>query len=278
MKTKIVTGVMITLFLIGMVVTTIPAKAAPITVSPGESIQDAIDGATSGDTISVESGTYNEALYIDKTLTIKGLGTPIVKGSQSVTTNYGDRDAVIFVEGATDVLIEGLDIEGEDLGTINTKNYGVIYEESNGVLKDCIISPNTISDLFSIAVGAWDGSDLTVESCTIENFGRVGVFYYNDCSGGVYDSTIIGQVYSGEGDVNYGIEVEGYPAACEIEIIGNDIYNSDNTHPDPDWSSAGIMIDGWMGVYGPSYVESSTVRDNLNEQMKNDLLRRDERH
>jgi len=224
-----------------------------------DKIQDGIDAVAIGGTVHVYDGTYLEALYISKSLTLKAESTPIIKGSQSVTTNYGPRDAVIFVENALNVVIEGLDIEGEGLG-VDTKDYGVIFEESSGTIKDCIVSPNTIGDMNSIAIGTWDGSDLTVDQCTIENFGRVGVFYFNDCTGGVYDSTIIGQVYSGEGEVNYGIEVEGLYGTCDIEIIGNDIYNSDNTYlPEPLWSSAGILIDGWMAYYSPPTMESSTV-------------------
>jgi nitrous oxidase accessory protein NosD len=238
-----------------------PFGTTPMTyhVDPTGKIQDAIDDASSGDTILIHSGIYLEALYINKSITLKAASKPIVKGSQSVTTNYGPRDAVIFVENALNVVIEGLDIQGEGLGTTNVKNYGVIFEESSGTIRDCIVSPNTPGDMNSIGIGAWDSSNLTIEKSTIENFGRVGVFYFNDCSGGVYDSTIIGQVYSGEGEVNYGIEVEGLYGACDIEIIGNDIYNSDNTHPSPLWSSAGILIDGWMAFYAPPTMQSSTV-------------------
>jgi len=224
-------------------------------------IQDAINAASPGDTILVYDGTYNEALYIDKALTVKAASKPTVKGGQSVTTNYGNRDAVIFIENAAGVTIEGLDIEGEGLGTTNTKNYGVIFEESNGTIRDCVVSANTVGDMNSIGIGAWDGSDLTVEESTIENFGRIGVFYYSGCTGGVYDSEIIGQVYSDENEVNYGIEIEGWDVGCDIEIVGNEIYSCDNTYSsEPLWSSAAIVIDGWLAIEGYSaYMQSSTV-------------------
>jgi hypothetical protein len=217
------------------------------------SIQTAINAASNDDTILVHDGTYNEALYINKRLTIKGASTPIIQGSGSFTTNYGAREAVIFVEDAYAAL-ESLDIEGQGLGP--GKNYGIIYEESNGTIRNCIVSPNTINDMSGNAIGAWDGSYLRVELSTIENFGRIGVFYYDDCSGGVYNSVVEGQVYSDQGYVNYGIEIETYEYPCNIEIIGNEIYNCDNTHPSPSWSSAGIVIDGWLGYY---YIPSSTV-------------------
>ena len=219
-------------------------------------IQDAVNAATST-TIILYPGTYGPFTVSGKSsLTIIANGAVVIKGSQSVVTNYANRDAVIFVEDSTDVTLDGLDIEGQGLGTINPKSYAVIYESSTGTIKDCTVSPNTIGDMNGVAIAAWDDSDLTVDPCIIKNFGRIGVFYFNGCTGGVYNSTIIGQVYSGEGEVNYGVEVEAYDKACDIEIRGNNIYNCDNTHPSPSWSSAGIVIDGWLALMA---TPSSTV-------------------
>ena len=236
-----------------------PYGTVPMTyyVDPAGKIQDAINDASAGDTIIVHDGTYSEALYINKSLIIKAASKPVIRGCQSMLTNYGPRDAVIFVENAVNVVIEGFEIEGEGLGTINQKSYAVIFENASGTIKDCIISPNTIGDMYGTAVGAWDGSDLAIIFCTIKNFGRVGVFYFDGCSGGVYNTMIEGQVYSDESYVNYGIEVESWNNPCNIEIIKSEIYNCDNTHPSPLWSSAGIVIDGWRLYYD---LPMSTVR------------------
>jgi hypothetical protein len=219
------------------------------------SIQDAVDAASS--TIILYPGIYAPfTVSGNSSLTIVANGAVVVKGSQSVATHYGNRDAVIFVTGSTDITLDGLDIEGQGLGTTNPKSYAVIYESSSGTIKDCVVSPNTIGNVNGVGIAAWDHSDLVIDPCIIKNFGRIGVFFYDGCTGGVYDSTIEGQVYNDENLVNYGIEIETYDYACDIEIIGNEIYDCDNTYLSPKWSSAGIVIDGWLGIY---YIPSSTV-------------------
>lgn len=236
-------------------------------------IQNGIDAVTSEGTVKVYEGNYLEALYIDKSLTLEAASNPIINGSQSVITNYGPRDALIFVEDATNVLIEGFDIEGEGLGSTNTKSYAVIYEESGGTIKDCNVSPNTIGDMYSTAIAAWDGSDLTVDTCSIEDYGRIGIFYYNSCTGGVYDSSLEGQVYSDDDEVCYGIEVEGLigdsdpNTASQITIKDNEIYNHDNTFsPEPLWGSAGIYVNGWLAYYpeadSTAIIEGNDIHDN----------------
>ncbi len=92
------------------------------------------------------------------------------------------------------------------------------------------------------------------------------MFFYDGCSGGVYSCIIEGQVYSDQDYVNYGIEIEPWNEPCDVEILGNDIYNCDNTHPSPSWSSAGIVIDGWVAFYD---LPSSTVVMSCNDIYNN---------
>jgi parallel beta-helix repeat protein len=268
MKSKISALAVAMTLLTSMFLIAIPVVSADtLEVGPGKpysTIQAAIDAAGSGDTILVYPmlGSYapfNVSGKIDLTIVANTTHAVIVNGSQSVTTNYGARDAVIFIEDSFNVTLEGFDIEGFGLGIVNAKNYAVIYENSSGTIRDCVVSPNTIGDLDSTGIGAWDGSDLIVDPCTIRNFGRIGVFYFNNCSGGIYDSSIIGQVYGDAGDVNYGIEIEGLYNACDVEIVGNEIYNCDNTNSTPTWTSSGILVDGWMEYYTPPTMQSSNV-------------------
>lgn len=77
----------------------LPASAATLTVSPGESIQAAIERAAPGDVIEVARGRYTENLLIAKPLTLRGVERPTLSG--------GMKDDTIRVT-APDVVIEGL--------------------------------------------------------------------------------------------------------------------------------------------------------------------------
>jgi hypothetical protein len=64
-----------------------PAVAATITVSPGHSIQAAINAASPGDTITVKSGTYHENLVIKKNnLTIVGQSATLLPPATAFKT------------------------------------------------------------------------------------------------------------------------------------------------------------------------------------------------
>ena len=64
-----------TLVLGGLLITAPPASAAIVNVSPGQSIQAAINSAPPGSTINVAAGTYREALIIRKdNIKLRGAG------------------------------------------------------------------------------------------------------------------------------------------------------------------------------------------------------------
>lgn len=212
-------------------------------------IQDGIDAIIAGGIVHVHDGTYNEALYISKSLTLKADSSPIVTGSQSFATKYGNREAVIFIKGATNVVLNGLDIEGQGFTGDGIKNYGIIYENSSGTVENCTVSPNMIGNMYSFGIAGWDRSNLSVEDCTIKNFGRVGVYATNVANIKLHGNTIIGQPYTQSDLVNYGVEIEDWDGASTAEIVENEIYNCGDSNPSMLWSSAGIIADIWRIYY-----------------------------
>jgi parallel beta-helix repeat protein len=63
------------------------ANAATLTVCKSgcvySSIQAAVDASSNGDTILVQSGTYNENVNVNKQLTLRGIGMPVVDANRS---------------------------------------------------------------------------------------------------------------------------------------------------------------------------------------------------
>ena len=71
-------GKRLTVLAVAIIFLSSMALAAAINVRPGESIQAAVDGANSGDTISVQSGVYRESLNISKPIILVGVGRPLL--------------------------------------------------------------------------------------------------------------------------------------------------------------------------------------------------------
>jgi hypothetical protein len=69
------------------------ASGATVTVSPGDSIQTAVNAAAPGDTIHVEAGTYAETVVVDKALTLVGPNDGVhpeydTRGPEAVVTGF----------------------------------------------------------------------------------------------------------------------------------------------------------------------------------------------
>ncbi len=149
------------------------AYAAEHVVQDGESIVMAIQNAAGGDTILVESGTYNDVLWIDKTLTLRGVDTG---GGRPVIDGGGVSDAITLMAGG--IVIEGLIIQN------NNANYGIQdYRGSatihDNVIRNCnialrlkssaIVTQNTIQDMSSYWIYLSSCSSILIQGNTISN-------------------------------------------------------------------------------------------------------------
>ncbi|WP_255193205.1 right-handed parallel beta-helix repeat-containing protein [Natronobeatus ordinarius] len=144
-----------------------------LTVGPEESIQDAIDAADPWETICVETGTYDESVQVATE------GITIVAASGADPVLQGSSGTGIEVDGAHNVTIEGLTIQGYD---------------SNGVRV------------------TGDGHNLTVRDTHIEDSGR-GIWLENNAASNAVleDNEIVNNgvraIHIGEN--NEGVEVRG---------------------------------------------------------------------
>lgn len=128
------------------------AHSATLTVGKGkkfDSIQTAIKKAAKGDLIIVSEGIYRESLLIDKGITLRGEGEPVVKGSGTGTVVRITAPRVVF---------EGFKIQdsGEDL---STKDSGIYIE---GSAEEVSVRDNVVENCaFGIWINGAKGVKLT---------------------------------------------------------------------------------------------------------------------
>lgn len=126
-----------TVMILMVIVVTLSGFAdATISVKPGNSIQSAINAASPGQIIDVQNGTFYERINVTKSLTLKGVGKPIIDagGIGSAITISADGSTLMGFTatgsgiGAGDagirVLSDGNIIK--DNTAIKNNNYGII--------------------------------------------------------------------------------------------------------------------------------------------------------
>lgn len=110
------------------------------------SIQEAVDAAAPGTQIKVCAGFYIEQVTITKSLRIVGeagavLAPTGMKINASNLAMYEDMAAVFSVKGATDVLIQGLTMDGKNSGIsdCSAELAGIVYEDASGEISKVTI-------------------------------------------------------------------------------------------------------------------------------------------
>jgi len=114
-----------------------------------QDIQSAIDGASDGDTIEVNNGTYNENVIVNKSVTIIGNGS-----MDTIVDGGGSGD--VFNVTAANVTIMGLNITNGDTG-INFTGEG--EWDSNGRVESCVITDNLNVGLYIEGLSAFVAYD-----------------------------------------------------------------------------------------------------------------------
>ncbi|KAF5415357.1 MAG: Cell surface glycoprotein [Candidatus Methanogaster sp.] len=124
-------------------------------------IQAAVDAANTGNRIIVESGTYPEHVVINKQITMKGVGYPVVDGEGTGTVVW------ILADGVT---IESLKVMRCDPARENTKE-GISIDANACTIDKCIVTDNNIG----LGTGSKDsGKDNVISNCEFTD-NRIGL-------------------------------------------------------------------------------------------------------
>ncbi len=273
MKTKI-------LLLIISTVCYLNAAAAVVTV-PGNfnSIQEAINGATNGDTIVVTPGTYYENInFRGKSIMVTSLYylaadtsymlNTIINGGSPVHPDTGS--CVIFnsFEDSTSVLqgftITGgtgtkwLDIHGAGL---YREGGGVLVEFSSPTIRHNIITMNIVTDISGVAstggggIRVGDGNPIISNNVISNNQARYGAGIVLNYTGCIIRNNIIvnnsgGQDFYGGSAIWISSELAGTSKIIENNtIINNSSAASNGTGGISVWSAPNVVIKNCI-IYG----------------------------
>ncbi|HIH92940.1 TPA: hypothetical protein HA338_02505 [Methanosarcina acetivorans] len=133
------------------------------------SIQEAIDNATSGDTILVYPGTYEENVNVNKELAIKSYSGNSDETIIRAASSKGD----VFHVTANSVTINGLQITGAKTDEYGEDKTGIYLEN----VSKALISGNNISSN-SFGVYLLDSSNNTLANNSV-SMSRIGVLLWN---------------------------------------------------------------------------------------------------
>ncbi|MCL0097811.1 right-handed parallel beta-helix repeat-containing protein [Dehalococcoidia bacterium] len=251
------------------------ADQAPIpegTIPPGESIQEAIDGAEAGAVIQLAAGTWEENIRIDRPLTLKGAGA-----GQTIVDGIKEGYPVVWIaaDERITVKLEGLTITGAEEGDPDAESraHGILAEgelhlnitnsavsenrhgielsdsaqaEITGttfsrnrhgvVLRDSAraeISNSTISENKAYGIKLWDSAQAVITDSTISRNEKHGILLLNSAQTTITGSTISGNGWNG-------IELRD---SAQVEITGS-TFSENSVHGIKLWDSAQALLRG----------------------------------
>jgi parallel beta-helix repeat protein len=229
---------------VGLTLEVLEVRAVPATLHVGAheqftTIQSAVNFASPGDKVQVDSGTYQEQVTINTSITLKGQGnsTFILAPTSLSAPTAGNPGAIVRITGnGTFAEIEHFVIEGAPGGTANLL-YGVRVdgharaEIENDTIANTIDSSdpslgvaidvgntNALPDGAGAQVGTAE-----IDNNTISNYQRAGIVVSNGASAADIENNKITASATFQADSQTGVEVSD-GAVADIEnntITGN---------------------------------------------------------
>lgn len=174
-----------------------------------DTIQEAIDDASNGDTIYVPACTFTEYVLIDKSITLEGYS------KYSTTIQYGTSPKTEVIRITADnVTIKNLKVTWT--GSYSAFYAGIKVESDSVTIDNVIVGPCPRGIYLAAS------EDSTVSNCIIStpyNLNHEGV----TINGGSYNTICNNDIASSSGVGGYGIVLVG---TSQNTIVGNDICNN----------------------------------------------------
>lgn len=172
------------------------AQTCSTTVSPGDSIQTAINNASVGDTICLESGTYTEDISINTAVTIEGEGP-------ANTTIEGSGSKTVTLQ-STNISLHGFTITNTGGG--NGIDVPSTVDASGLHIENVDISETSIGFFNDRATGGPTFSGVLFRDVSITNSERKGI-YTEALANATIEDTVIDGVNSPTYGFNSGIDI-----------------------------------------------------------------------
>ncbi|MBV7536723.1 hypothetical protein KW842_13185 [Duganella sp. sic0402] len=193
-----------------------PAHAVTITVSPGQSIQTAVNTANAGDTVRVLAGTYAQKVLISAKsgsatafITLKADTGVILSGSGLTPAG---REGLITIKNSNYVRVEGFDVTGLTSSGSNTP-VGILIEGNGSNLQ---IVNNKIHGI--------KNTSTCKDPCAV---GAHGLAVFGKNATGVTDLLVQGnEVYQNVLQASEALVINGN--VDRFEILNNNVHDNNN--------------------------------------------------
>jgi parallel beta-helix repeat protein len=265
-------------------VTLNPAEGPVLNVNTGVTygtIQLAVDDAGAGHTLQVAAGTYDEQVVINKSLTLEGVGDPVIKAPDSPAAftfpeNSKQWEPVVFAFGGTEV---GGSISGSDTITVDISGFtvdgnnrvptqcsaGIFLRNAGGTISDNTVQNMSINGKETFGVAAYGDSDVVIMGNDVSGYARGGIVANGDSDGINPPSNptphvvIEGNTVTGPGMDEV---VTWAPNGIQIgrgatgKIVENTV--TGNGWPGTEWTGSGIIV----YVSADVEIDGNTVEEN----------------
>jgi parallel beta-helix repeat protein len=251
-------------------------------------IQDAIDHADSGNTITVSNGTYNETIVIDKTINLQGkdLNNVIIdgKGSENVIeikANNVNITGFTIINGSNGIYAISVyynNIQGNNISS--NSGSGINFESSNN---NDVISNMFHSNVNGINFNGSHGNNIignTLRSNDMAGFYLSGsnnnVFHHNNIMyNGIFQVEIQNCTNNywddGEGWGNFWSDYEGIDDGSNNRLANDGVGDTKYPHPFADMGRGYYRLDMYP-VMDPS-PDTLAPRINLKSPWNNSIIK-----